>query len=150
MIMWGRLCAATAALAILTAAAEPAGGFDAAKAFGAREWIEQASISPDGSKIAFIHPIAGQGSALEIVPIDKSSPPKIATVVRGTPERLTNCEWVSNDRLVCTIYGVVADAQYLLPFSRAYAVNDDGSNPLLLSTRQNIYSRGIQIGRAHV
>jgi hypothetical protein len=46
--------------------------------------------------------------------------------VNGNPDRLGKCEWVSNARLV--------------------AVNSDSSNPKLLSTKSNLYTRGIQLG----
>jgi len=40
---------------------------DLAEAFGARESVEQISLSPDGSKIAYIAPRPGQGAALYTV-----------------------------------------------------------------------------------
>jgi len=120
---------------------------DAAAAFGARESVEDLSLSPDGAKVAYRVPLAGQGSAVLTLALEKDAKPRVVMTADGKPDRIGDCKWVSNDRLVCTIYGVVADTQYdVLPFTREIAVNTDGSNLRLLSTRQNEYSHGIQLG----
>lgn len=62
--------ASVAALAYAAAvAAQPAAGVDedVAAAFGARESVESISLSPDGSKLAYVAPVVGQGSALYTV-----------------------------------------------------------------------------------
>jgi hypothetical protein len=64
---------------------------DPAVAFGAREGIEDIALSPDGKQIAFIAPGTGQSSALFVVPVDKSAPPRRVTGASGSPERLTGC-----------------------------------------------------------
>ena len=38
---------------------------NAAEAFGKREGVEDISLSPDGTKIAYIEPSAGQGNRLD-------------------------------------------------------------------------------------
>src|SRR5258708_1837322 len=66
----------------------------------------------------------------------------------GKPERIAGCDWVSNQRLVCTIYFVTSASSLLEPveFSRLVAVNIDATKLQLLSTRGNSYTRGIQLG----
>src|SRR5687768_10539593 len=73
-------------------------------AFGARESVQEASLSPDGRRLAFIAPTEGQGSALFTVPVDGSAPPQRALLATGNPERLRECGWVSNSRMACTVY----------------------------------------------
>jgi len=132
--------------------AEPV--FDAAKAFGARESVSDLSLSPDGMSVAYVSPTTGQGSALYVYSLAKgatrSSRP--VTIASGKPERLGGCNWVSNDRLVCIVYGVVYASSVLEPvqFTRQIAVNADGTNLKLLSTKNNDYTQGMQLGGGDV
>jgi dipeptidyl aminopeptidase/acylaminoacyl peptidase len=132
--------------------AEPT--FDAAKAFGARPSVESLSLSPDGMSVAFVAPAAGQGSVLYVQGLAKGASRSFKPVLgaSGKPERLGGCDWVSNERLVCLIYGVIASSSLLEPvqFSRLIAINSDGSKPQVLSTRSNSNTRGIQLGGGYV
>jgi acetyl esterase/lipase len=131
--------------------AEPV--FDAAKAFGARESVSDLSLSPDGMSVAYVAPATGQGSVVYVHSLEKGAPNSTRAVIAasGKPERLGGCNWVSNQRLVCTIYGVVASS-LLEPvlFTRLIAVNTDGTNTKLLSTKNNEYTRGLQLGGGYV
>ncbi len=110
---------------------------DPAAAFGAREGIEDIALSPDGTQIAFIAPGTGQSSALYVVPVDKSAPPRRVTGASGNPERLTSCSWVSNARLLCSIYVIQKAAGYVAAASRLVAVDVAGGNIKLVSRREN-------------
>jgi len=131
--------------------AEPA--FDAAKAFGARPRVEYVSLSPDGMSIAYVAPTTGQGSVVFVQSLAKGASLATKPILgaSGKPERLGGCDWVSNQRLVCIIYGVVSSA-LLEPVavSRMIAVNTDGTKMQLLSTRENYFSRGYQLGGGNV
>ena len=149
--MLGRLAVASAALVLLCAADAPPAGFDAAVAFGARPDIEDLSMSPDGSRVAAIVATVGQGTALVVMDAREGAPtPKPALISEGDPERIQWCRWVSNRRLVCSIYGIVKDQTDLLPFTRLFAIDADGSNVKLLSKKENIYSQGLQLGGGEV
>lgn len=125
--------------------------FDAAAAFGARESVTHLKLSPDGKKVAYVIPGAGQGSIVFTREIADARTARQALVADGRPERIAGCDWVSNERLVCTIYGIVKNSYYkLLPFTRVMAVNADGSNLKMLSTKTNDFSRGIQLGGGEV
>ena len=105
-----------------------------AKAFGAREAVVDASLSPDGKSIAMIQPLAGgQASALFVAPLDGSGQPKPILSATGKPDRLTGCGWVSNTRLVCDIYMVIMQDARRLVFTRVVALNADGTNVRELS-----------------
>jgi dipeptidyl aminopeptidase/acylaminoacyl peptidase len=109
---------------------------DAARIFGAREAIGAASLSPDGTKIAFIGPGAGQTTTLYAIDTSKESSPHVVTKTSGDPERLYYCLWVSNDRLSCTIGGLQLYNGEIFGFSSTIAINADGTNMKLLSKRQ--------------
>jgi dipeptidyl aminopeptidase/acylaminoacyl peptidase len=108
-----------------------------ARAFGARAEIEQMSISPDGTKVAYVGATKGQGSALFIADLVKGGASKGVISADGEPERISHCNWVSNTRLVCQIYAQIyqqnGDYNYA---SRLVALNSDGSGVKGLSKRQ--------------
>jgi acetyl esterase/lipase len=136
----------------LLSIAEPA--FDAAKAFGARPRVEYVSLSPDGTSVAYVAPTTGQGSVVYVQSLAKgaSLASKPILGASGKPERLGGCDWVSNQRLVCVVYGVVASDTLLEPVavSRLIAVNTDGTKMQLLSTRDSFFTRGLQLGGGNV
>ncbi len=119
--------------------------FDAAAAFGARPDIETLRLSPDGTSVAFVTPIQGQGSVVYTMSLTPGSKPKVAFYADGKPFRMNGCNWVASDRLVCATYGLLPDRinnniAGHLPFIRLYAVNADGTKPQLLSAPQSQYS----------
>lgn len=133
--------------------AQTSASFDAAAAFGARPSVTDLSLSPDGMSIAYVSPGQGMGSVVYTLRLDNNAKARAALAVSGKPERLRGCDWVSNDRLICTVYGVVRDTHgvvsnslELLPFSRVLAVNADGSNVRQLNTEANFNTRAIQLG----
>ena len=118
---------------------------DLAAAFGARLSLTDLRLSPDGSSVSFIVPAAGQGSIAYSLSLAPGSKPKAILVGDGKPARLQACNWVSNSRLVCTVYALTPDPNVtagLVPLTRVYAVNSDGSQRQLLSTELNQNTRG--------
>jgi dipeptidyl aminopeptidase/acylaminoacyl peptidase len=105
------------------------------KAFGARESVTSASLSPDGKTMAFLAPTAGKGNALFTVPVDGTAAPKRSLVASGEPEMISRCGWVANDRLLCTVIAPREESGYLLNASRLVAVDAAGNNFKLLSQR---------------
>ena len=135
--MVGRVIACTAVWLVLAGMAQ--GKSDPAEAFGARESVEQISLSPDGTKIAYIAPRAGQGAALYTVNLSNGQS-QVAASVDGNPQRLDRCDWVSNTRLACRIYALVK-ADDLVPVTRMVAFDEDGKNFKLLTQSDNLDQR---------
>jgi len=126
-------------------------GFDAAAAFGARESVSNLSLSPDGTRVAYVTPRNGQASAVMVRGVGDGATVQVALLASGDPERISHCNWVSNERIVCVIYGVLKDALLSsLPFNRVVAVDADGSKLKLLSTEANAYTRGFALGGGSV
>ncbi len=107
-----------------------------AEAFGKREGVEDISLSPDGTKIAYIEPAQGQGNRLFTVDLVGNQVPKAVLSASGDPERLHTCDWVSNIRLVCRIFAVSEIAGERISATRIIAINTDGSNLKTLSKKQ--------------
>jgi dipeptidyl aminopeptidase/acylaminoacyl peptidase len=111
-----------------------------------REDVEQISLSPDGTKVAYVAPGPGQGTRVVIRSVSGDAPPTMIAQASGKPDQVGRCNWVSNRRLVCAIYGVLPVEGRKLTFSRQFALDSDGSNIKQLSLRENERSRGIQVG----
>ena len=122
--------------------------FDAASAFGARPDVTELHISPDGKNVVYISPGKGQGSIAYTYNLAGGGNAKPALSSDGKPFRLEDCHWVSNDRIVCLVYAVqkLDPALGVVRVTRTVAVDADGKNLRLLSTRQNQYSHGLQLG----
>jgi dipeptidyl aminopeptidase/acylaminoacyl peptidase len=130
------------AFAALFLASAPAPGAapglaDPAAAFGAREHVLDAALSPSGRKFAFISAGPGQSTFLYTVEIGTNSEPREALMADGKPQRLRGCGWVSEERLVCTIFMVIDSTEIKQPLgaTRLVAVNADGSDLKLLSRK---------------
>ncbi|MEA3065010.1 MAG: hypothetical protein QOJ27_1456 [Sphingomonadales bacterium] len=122
------------ALLVLVGAGAPA---DPPAAFGVRERVLDISMSPGGTKIAFITPGPGQSTVLYTVDAAGGTAPLRAAAADGRPERLTECGWVSEQRLICTIYFVIENIVPNQPVdgTRLVALNADGSGAKLLSRK---------------
>jgi dipeptidyl aminopeptidase/acylaminoacyl peptidase len=126
------------AAALLMASGAPAAGApaDPAAAFGARESVLSVSLSPSGKQIAFISPGPGQTTFLYTVDAAGGGTPRETLSADGKPERLLRCGWVSETRLVCTIYMIGASASAdgkVVGMTRLIAIDTDGKNVKMLS-----------------
>ena len=102
-------------------------------------------------RVAWIAPGEGQGSIVYAMSLAKDARPKVAMSVTDKSERLRSCNWVSNERLVCTVLLQRRDPTLgILLYSRVVAANIDGTNARMLSRRDTPYTRGLQFGGGEV
>lgn len=128
--VWG-LCA-------VLVAAPAVAQTDPAAAFGARESVERIALSPDGTKIAFVAPHAGKGGALYFAEVGSAAPPLRTLIASGAPEHLGRCGWVSNVRVVCSVYSIRNEAGELTGGSRIVAIDATGQNLKMVSKRDSV------------
>jgi len=121
-----------------------------AKIFGAMPAVQNISLSPDGTKIAFISP--GPGTQIDLYTIDltKGNSPVRVTTSSGDPDNLDWCGWVSSSRLACKIRATEDYAGQLYNSSSVFAVNADGSKPQLLSKKQGRNAVGYNLGGGNI
>ena len=109
---------------------------DNAARFGALESISDISLSPDGNRIAYIAPEAGQSRALFVVGTEEGATPRRILRSSGDPEHLRWCQWATNDRLVCQVFSRARIAGDLIGASSIIAVDAVGGNVRSLSNRR--------------
>lgn len=120
----------------------------ASAAFGAREMVSQASLSPDGTTVALIQPLReSQAAALFVAPLDGTADLKPVFSANGKPERLQSCGWVTNARLICTVFFTIENGRNRLAFKRLVSVGVDGqaqeiSPPLARNDMVNLQDGG--------
>jgi acetyl esterase/lipase len=135
--MSGRSTIIAAAMCLSSAAqAQAVQATDSAAAFGAREAIYGARLSPDGKKMAFLGPGPGASVVLYSVDTSRDDVPHIVLKTLGDPDNISSCNWVANDRLACQLGGYQEYNGEIFVFSNMIAINADGSNARLLSKRR--------------
>lgn len=108
----------------------------AAKAFGAREAVQQASLSPDGKWVAIIQPLPqGQAAVLSIAPLSGEGQFRQVLTTDGDPERLRRCDWVSNTRLICDVLAYRDAQAERVGFTRLVAVEAASGEVKFISGR---------------
>jgi dienelactone hydrolase len=117
-------------------AAAPA---DPAVVFGAREGVQQISLSPSGGKVAFITPGPGRSTLLYVADAAGGGEPKQVLAANGDPDRIFACHWSSETRIVCTIFMVIKTAGVIANVSRLVGVDAAGGNLKLLSRDHRVY-----------
>ncbi|MDB5703525.1 MAG: prolyl oligopeptidase [Sphingomonas bacterium] len=131
-------------LAVAGIAAQPAAGAsDAAAQFGARQMVEDISLSPDGKSIAIVQPTEGRGSALYVVSLAGAPELKPILSSTGSPDRLDYCRWATGTRLICGIAVFQTVGGELTGYTRIITLNADGSDMKILSERSSTELLGV-------
>jgi dipeptidyl aminopeptidase/acylaminoacyl peptidase len=110
---------------------------DPAAAFGAREGILSMAISPDGRRLVYVQPAQGRGA--QIFTVDLANPAPRAIGGWDRPElSLRGCGFASNERLICSLYGIADLNGGMAPFVRLLALDVDGSNVAALGENNSM------------
>jgi hypothetical protein len=99
--------------------------------FAARPTVEDASISPDGCYLVFIHT---DGERAAAIVIDRQAPKGERKVVMGEPEgfRFLWCRFATETRMLCSFLAFTRYHEYVWGLTRLVAVNADGSEMKVL------------------
>ncbi|HUG45907.1 MAG TPA: S9 family peptidase, partial [Sphingomicrobium sp.] len=139
---WFLAGAAAAALIATPAHAQPVRSLaEDAAAFGAREAVSAARLSPDGSKLLYVTPGPGLKSFAVISDL-QTGKTSIVTSADGEPESLSWCDYSGPDRLVCRVTGQVVQTGDIIGFQRLLAMNTDGTDAKLLGQPSSFYDAG--------
>jgi dipeptidyl aminopeptidase/acylaminoacyl peptidase len=127
------LAAGTAMAQQPAAPAATAPATDAATLYGARENVEHLDISPDGTKVVFLQPGPGRETIAFVYDLAGGAAVREVARSSGAPERLRWCNFAANDRVVCQISAMDANAGFLISFRRHLSTDLAGQNARLLS-----------------
>jgi dipeptidyl aminopeptidase/acylaminoacyl peptidase len=116
---------------------------DTARRFGARASVLDISLSPSGTKIAYISPGPEHSEVINVIDLEGDA--KVVPVLQNT-EKIGDfewCEWATDARLVCQVSGMgKGPTGLLVPFDRLFAINLDGGEPKMLSQRDSMRALG--------
>lgn len=117
---------------------------DDAAAFGAREAVEEANLSPDGSSVMYITPGPGPKTYAVISNLGTGKS-DVMTGADGSPEALRWCNYSAPDRAVCRVsWNSRSPAGDILGFGRLLAVDLNGGNPKFLGQPSSWYDAGLR------
>ncbi|KGB56955.1 Prolyl oligopeptidase family protein [Sphingopyxis sp. LC81] len=133
------LCALVAAVPALSGAVAQ-GAVDNAARFGALESIRDVSLSPDGTRIAFIENGEKLMRRLFVVDATEGATPKQILSSSGEDGFLSWCGWVTNARLACQTYQRDKLAGEIVAASNLIAIDAAGGNLKSLSNRRSARS----------
>ena len=117
-------------------AAQPAPMGNLAEKFGALETVDQISLAPDGSKIAYLGQL-GSDQVIYVVDLVAGGLPKPIIKAESRDARFSWCGWSTPERLVCDVRTVLSDNGVLLGFSRLVALDADGRRLVKLTQDQS-------------
>lgn len=97
--------------------------------FGLREGNSSVNISPDGTRVVYIAASKGGASLAMVRPVVGGEARQVA-MSDGAPFRLNWCDWASNKRIICQLYGVTDRNQLnqYMGFTRLLSFDASGSN----------------------
>ncbi|SIO05077.1 Prolyl oligopeptidase family protein [Parasphingorhabdus marina DSM 22363] len=107
--------------------------------FGQRQGVLDISLSPDGKQIVYVAPGPGRTSHVYHVNLaDKQ--PKLISRSSGNPERITGCDFISGNRITCSVYGVRDIGGAIINYRENIALGTDGKDMQKLGQRQSFYA----------
>ena len=113
-----------------------------AKAFGARQAVEEPDLSPDGTSVVYITPGPGRKSVAVVGNLDDGKFTQMAAS-DGNGETLRWCHFVAAARSVCRVTGLDSKVvSQVIGFERLFAVDSDGSHAKQLGQSQSYYDVG--------
>ena len=112
---------------------------ETAARYGVRPSVLDISLSPSGTKIAWIAPGPEHTEVLNVY--DMNGTDGIEAIITNTEQAgdLSYCDWVTDTRLLCGVVGMGKRSDgVLIPFSRMFAINADGSDVKVISKRKSL------------
>ena len=112
-----------------------------AAAFGAREAVSAARLSPDGASVMYITPGPGP-KTFAVISNLQTGKSTVVTSADGNPELLEWCNYSAPDRAVCEVSALTHQTtSKIVGFSRLISMNTDGPDAKLLGQSESIYDQ---------
>lgn len=101
---------------------------ETAARFGARQTVTDVSISPGGTKLLYVSPGSAADETIYVVDLTSAGKPQAIVTMNEATSRLSGCDWATETRIVCQVYGLREIAGTIIYFTRMISLNDDGSD----------------------
>lgn len=139
------VAAVLAAVVVVPRASAQEGASAVARAFGAREYIRQISLSPDGKRVAIVVPVGPRGTGVLVADPVAGGTPKTILRTPGTDgEKVTDCHWATSTRILCNVSVIRPGVTVRnLMFTRLIALDADGGNQKVVTARENFRALGV-------
>lgn len=112
-----------------------------AAAFGAREAVSAARLSPDGASVMYITPGPGP-KTFAVISNLQTGKSTVVTSADGNPELLEWCNYSAPDRAVCEVSALTHQTtSKIVGFSRLISMKTDGTDAKLLGQSESIYDQ---------
>lgn len=115
-----------------------------AERFGVRSSVLDISLSPSGSKIAWIAPGPNHTDKVQVFDLNGTDPIKTILLNTEVNVDLNQCEWVTDEYILCGVYGVTKrqSDSLLLGFRRLVALDDRGDEVRVVTQQQSDLAMG--------
>ncbi len=114
-----------------------------ARVFGVRESVRDISLSPSGTKIAYIAAGPDHSELVGVIDLEGDATPRFIISNSEKEADFDSCEWATEQQLVCQVSGMVMSRdKVLVPFDRLFAIDSESGSVQELSKRQS--SRALQ------
>ena len=141
MKTYGVVLAAAAAMVALPVAAEELG--QTAARFGARQSLTDISISPSGDRILYIAPGVAADETIYTVDLNSSAEPVSLITMNQANARLQWCDWATDSRIICEVYGIQEVGGTLIYFTRMLGISAEEGKVIRLSPDSTYKTLGL-------
>jgi dipeptidyl aminopeptidase/acylaminoacyl peptidase len=115
-----------------------------AELYGVREAVQHIDISPDGTQVVYLQPGPGRSTIAFVHNLGGTGAPRLVFRSTGEPDRLRRCNFVTNERLICNVSGMVSNGMLLAPYSRLVSIDTDGRNLTALGERGSAFDARVR------
>lgn len=115
---------------------------DLAARFGMVPGVTDVSLSPDGTKLAFVAPNKGHANDLYVFDIGDEATPRRILRASGVPETILWCRWATDARIICQVGGRQDYGGTIYGFTSLVGVDAAGGNVKALSARRGANALG--------
>lgn len=109
-----------------------------AAAFGSRESVAAPALSPNGREILYLTPGPGR-STIAVATDLGTGKTRMITKAEGGSDRVHWCKYVSEQRIVCRISGLVDNRGTMATIARLVALDVDGGNMKMIGQSSSAY-----------
>lgn len=143
MRKFGLLAASASVSLVFASSASAEDAASLAAKFGAREAVEDISLSPNGQKLAIVAPASPLGDAVLVIDLAGDAKPHPVLAATNPGERVAYCLWPNDERVVCKLVKYDYSPGALTVFTRVFSIKSDASDLKMLTKEAGTNALGM-------